>query len=52
MVDDIAEKQYNSYIINKGLSYFIDTIFPANEMNLNSHIPNRMEYDFLINIAW
>ncbi len=49
MVDDIAEKQYNSFIINKGLSYFIDTIMSANEMNQNSHLPNKLEYDFLIN---
>jgi len=49
MVDDIAEKQYNSFIINRGLSYFIDTIMSANEMNQNSHLPNKLEYDFLIN---
>jgi hypothetical protein len=49
MVDDIAENQYNSFIINRGLSYFPDTVFFANEINLNSHLPARLEYDFLIN---
>ena len=30
MVDDIAEKQYNAYIINHSLSYFNDTVLLAN----------------------
>ena len=33
MVDDVAEKQYNPFIINRGLSFFKDTILYANEMN-------------------
>jgi hypothetical protein len=33
IVDEWSEKQYNSYIINKGLSYGADTVIPANEMN-------------------
>lgn len=49
MVDDIAEKQYNSFLVNRGLSYFADTVMFANEMNKNSHLPERFEYDFLIN---
>jgi len=50
MVDDIAEKQYNSFIVNRGLSYFPDTVLYANEMNRYHHIDNRLKYSFLINI--
>lgn len=38
------EKQYNAYIINRGFSYFIDTILYANEMNLYPDIPSRVQY--------
>ena len=50
MVDDIAEKQYNSFMVNRGLSYFKDTVVIANEMNMNHHLNNRLQFDFLINI--
>jgi len=51
MVDDIAEKQYNPFMINRGLSYFNDTVLMANEMNLNAHLDNRLQFDFFINIV-
>jgi len=50
MVDDIAEKGYNSFMINRGLSYFNDTVMFANEMNRYHHLDNRLQFDFLINI--
>tara|TARA_Y100000114_G_C11734904_1_gene315614 strand:+ start:25 stop:408 length:384 start_codon:yes stop_codon:yes gene_type:complete len=50
MVDDITEKEYNAFIINRGLSFFPDTVLYANEMNLNHHLDSRLQYDFLINI--
>jgi|TARA_B100001094_G_C17940025_1_gene675055 hypothetical protein len=51
MVDDIAEKGYNSFMVNRGLSYFADTVVIANEMNRHHHLDARMAYDFLINIV-
>ena len=51
MVDDITEKAYNSFIVNRSLSYFNDTILYANEMNVNHHIDNRLQFDFFINIV-
>ena len=51
MVDDIAEKGYNSFIVNRSLSYFNDTVLYANEMNVNHHIDNRLQFDFFINIV-
>ena len=50
MVDDIAENNYNSFIVNRSLSYFPDTVLFANEMNINNHIDARLQFDFFINI--
>jgi len=50
MVDDLSEKEYNPFIINKGLSYFKDTVLYANEMNKNHTLDHRLQFDFLINI--
>ena len=51
MVDDIAEKAYNPFMVNRGLSYFQDTVLMANEMNQHAHLDNRLQFDFLINIV-
>ena len=51
MVDDLAEKGYNSFMVNRGLSYFNDTVLMANEMNIHHTIDNRLQFDFLINIV-
>jgi len=50
MVDDIAEKEYNPFIINRGLSFFKDTILFANKMNRYHHLDHRVQFDFFINI--
>ena len=50
MEEDIdSEKNYPSYIINRCLSGFIDTIMYSNEMNMNSHIDKKLQYDFYLN---
>ena len=51
MEDDIAEKAYNSFMVNRGLSYFNDTVLMANEMNLYPHLDKRLQFQFLINIV-
>ena len=50
MVDDIAEKAYASFMINRSLSYFPDTVCIANEMNRYHHLDKKLQYHFLINI--
>lgn len=50
MVDDICEKAYNSFMVNRGLSYFPDTVVIANEMNRHHQIDNKLQYHFLINM--
>ena len=51
MIDNFAEKSYNSYMVNRSLSYFNDTVLMANEMNVHHHLDNRLKFDFLINIV-
>ena len=50
MIDDIAEKAYNPFIVNRSMSYFNDTVLYANEMNVNHHIDHRLQFDFFINM--
>jgi hypothetical protein len=50
IVDDWSEKQYNSYVINRGLSFGSDTVIQANEMNSRPHLDKKLQYQFLINI--
>lgn len=47
--DEEAIKSYPPYIINRCLSSFMDTILYSNEMNMASHLDNKMQYDFFIN---
>ena len=51
IVDDITEKQYIPFMVNRSLSYFNDTVLMANEMNIHHHLDNRLQFDFLINIV-
>lgn len=44
------EKDYNAFMVNRGLSYFPDTVLYANEMNKFHHLGGRLQYSFLINI--
>jgi hypothetical protein len=44
-----ASKDYPAYIVNRCLSSHIDCILFANEMNMNSHLSNDMQYSFYLN---
>lgn len=47
MKDDVhAQKDYNAFIVNRGLSYFPDTIMFSNEMNQHSQISKNWQFDF------
>jgi hypothetical protein len=47
--DEEIEKQYSPFVINRCMSYFIDTILYANVMNHNFHISPKMQFDYLLN---
>ena len=44
---NFEEKSYVPFIVNRGLSWFGDTILLANEMNQRPSIPPRCQYEFL-----
>lgn len=47
--DPMASKDYSSFLVNRGLSYFPDTVLYANEMNRNSTIPADWQFSFFLN---
>ena len=49
IITEDNEKEYVPFIVNKGLSYFIDTTFQANEMNYNHHVDHVLQFDYLLN---
>ena len=49
MVDDVEEKAYQPFLINKALSYHQDSVFLVNEMNIRHGTDNRLQYLFFIN---
>ena len=49
IVDEITEKDYQPFLINRSLSYHMDCIIYANEMNRRHHLDKKLQNDFLIN---
>jgi len=49
--DPQADKDYNAFIVNRGLSFFPDTIMLANEMNIHHELPHELQFSFLLNSA-
>lgn len=49
MIGEQAEKAYNPFMVNRGLSYFYDTIALANMMNQYHHLDKKLQYHFCIN---
>ena len=47
--DEEAVKAYPPFVVNRCMSGHIDCLLYANEMNMSSHIPKDMQYDFYIN---
>ena len=47
--DPMTEKEYLPFVVNRTLSYFLDTVLYANEVNVQSHTDNKMQFDFLLN---
>jgi len=47
--DEHVEKQYAPYIVNRCLSYFIDTVLHANQMNQFSQVDKKIQFDYLQN---
>ena len=43
------EKDYIPFLVNRGLSYFPDTILMANLMNQYGHLDKKLQYSYYLN---
>lgn len=46
---ELAEKVYEPFIVNRGLSFFADTILYANEMNRLALLDKEPQFAYLLN---
>lgn len=46
---DLMEKSYKPFLVNRALSYFIDTIMYANEINQAKHLDFTLQNDYYLN---
>ena len=51
IVDEMSEKSYDAFIVNRALSLHKDCIFYANEMNRYYILDKKLQNDFLLNIV-
>ena len=47
--DPSNEKEYSAWMVNRGLSFFPDTVMYANEMNQRHQVSNKWQFQFLLN---
>jgi len=43
------EKDYVPFVVNRALSYHMDCILYANQMNMNHGLPQKLQYQYLLN---
>ena len=46
MLTDHDEKEYSSFMVNRALSYYRDTVLFANVMNQYPNLDKRLQYNF------
>jgi hypothetical protein len=49
IVDELTEKEYQPFLVNRTLSYHKDCILYANEMNRRHLTDKKLQYDFFLN---
>ena len=47
--DEVWEKKYPPFIVNKCVAPFQDTIMLVNEINRLHHVDKKLQFDFLLN---
>ncbi len=45
----LAEKDYSPFLVNRALSYYVDTVLYANEMNRANHVDSILQNDYYLN---
>jgi hypothetical protein len=48
MTDDLAEKEYVPFVVNRALSYEMDCLMQANEMNMRAHCDKKQQNHYLL----
>ena len=46
--DETSEKGYNPFLTNRALSYHVDSLLYANDMNMLSILDNKLQYDYYL----
>lgn len=49
--EPLDTSDYNSFMVNRGLSQFHDTVYHANEMNKLYNLDDELKFQYLINIV-
>jgi len=49
IVDELTEKDYVPFIVNRSLSYHSDCVMYANEVNRRHFLDKKLQNDFLLN---
>jgi hypothetical protein len=47
--DDMDAKDYTPFVVNRALSYHMDCVLYANEMNLYPEVDKDLQYQYLLN---
>jgi hypothetical protein len=49
IIDELTEKEYSPFLTNRSLSYHMDCLMFANEMNTRHFVDKKLQNDFLLN---
>jgi len=47
--DELDEKDYVPFMVNRALSYHMDCILYANQMNMSHNVDKKLQYSYLLN---
>ena len=47
--DDLDEKEYQPFLVNRALSYHMDCVLYVNQMNLYPQLDKKLQYTYLLN---
>ena len=47
--DELAERAYVPFVVNRVFALDVATVLYANEMNMFHHLPNKLQYEYLLN---
>jgi len=47
--DPMTENEYHPFVVNRTLSYFLDTVLYANEANIRNTADKKLQFDLLLN---